>query len=373
MKSTFDTGMHRRQFVKAAVGSVFGLAAAKLALSQPAHPTAPVPLGLDAHALRGMGWNANQLIEYAISQGLDAVSLNNPHYFKGQDDEYLADLKRTADAAGLRIYVGAGSVCKDSVTYPRQRGAAEDAVMEGIRLARAVHSPVVNVRIGNYKDRYFKGGIEAHIDEAVRVLRKLRTPAQDAGITFGFENHAGDLRSEELLGLIEQVGTDVCGVMLDPGNSLWALEDPMQQIKTLGPHVVCTSVRDYVVWQSDEGARFQWTAIGEGMMDVPTFVQHMATLCPGVPLFVETISNSQRSIPYLTEGFWKGFPKLHAAEMAAFLKLCRRGKAIEIKGSPPGVDANRYQQGYQRAEFERSISYLRKHCGAGVNRNLLRR
>ncbi len=46
---------------------------------------------------------------------------------------------------------------------------------------------------------------------------------------YGFENHAGDLRSEELLGLIEQVGTDVCGVMLDPGNALWAMEDPMDQ------------------------------------------------------------------------------------------------------------------------------------------------
>lgn len=43
--------------------------------------------------------------------------------------------------------------------------------------------------------------------------------------------------------------------MLDPGNSVWVMEDPLQQVQTLGKHVVCTSVRDYMVWESEEAER----------------------------------------------------------------------------------------------------------------------
>lgn len=78
----------------------------------------------------------------------------------------------------------------------------------------------MNVRIGSIDDRFLEGGIQPRIDEAIRVLKALKEHAMDTGLTFGFENHAADLRSEGLLERIKEVGTDMCGVMLDPGNGL---------------------------------------------------------------------------------------------------------------------------------------------------------
>lgn len=360
------TPWHRRDFLKLATGSALGLAATGILHAQSA-ATLPVPLGLDAHSLRAMRWKACQLIDYAAEKKLDAVLLNSLNYFESRDTTYLQRLKETANSHGMQIYVGAGGISENSVTFSNKFGSAETLLAEGIRVAHAVGSPVVNVRIGKIDDRYTEGGIEARIQEAVKVLKALRNRARDAGVKFGFENHAGDLRSEELLGLIEQVGTDVCGVMLDPGNALWAMEDPMQQIQMLGPHGVCTSVRDYTIWESKEGAIFQWTAIGNGLMDVPAFTRHMAALCPGVPLFVESISNSPRPIPFLTPDFWKGYPNLHAADLVDFLKLCRRGRPVEIVKPAPGMDAKTFDKQHQRAEFEKSIAYLRRRCGAGIN------
>jgi hypothetical protein len=123
-----------------------------------------------------------------------------------------------------------------------------------------------------------------------------------------------------------------------------------------------------MVWESEEGAIFQWTAVGDGLMDVPAFTRHMATLCPGVPLFVESISNSPRSIPFLTADFWKGYPNLLAADLVDFLKLCRRGRPLNVVEPPPGVDARTFDEQHQRREFEKSIDYLRRHAGAGINR-----
>jgi len=360
------TPLHRRDFLRLAANSAIGLAATGTLRAQSA--AAPrVALGLDAHSLRAMRWKAGQLIEYTARQKLDAVLLNSLNYFESLDTAHLKRLKETANSQGMRIYVGAGGISEGSVTFSKKYGGAEALLAEGIRVAQAAGSPVVNVRIGKVDDRYTKGGIEARIQEAVKVLKSLRTRAQDAGVKFGFENHAGDLRSEELLALIEQAGTDVCGVMLDPGNALWAMEDPMKQIQMLGSHVVCTSVRDYMVWESEEGAIFQWAAIGDGLMDVPAFTRHMATLCPGVPLFVESISNSPRPIPFLTADFWKGYPNLHAADLIDFLKLCRRGRPIEVVKPAPGTDAKTFERQHQHTEFERSVAYLRRHCGAGIN------
>ena len=361
-----NTPLHRRDFLRMAASSAIGLVTPGTLRAQSAD--APrVPLGLDAHSLRGMRWKAPQLIKYAAEQKLDAVLLNSLNYFKSLDTKYLKSLKETANSQGMRIYVGAGSISENSVTFSNKFGSAEALLVEGIRVAQAVGSPVVNVRIGKVDDRYTEGGIEARIQEAVKVLKTLRSRVQDAGVKFGFENHAGDLRSEELLGLIEQVGTDVCGVMLDPGNALWAMEDPMKQIQMLGSHVVCTSVRDYMVWESKEGTIFQWTAIGDGLMDVPAFTRYMATLCPGVPLFVETISNSPRPIPFLTTHFWKGYPNLHASKLVDFLTLCRRGRPIEIVEPAPSMDTKTFERQHQQSEFEQSIIYLRRHCGAGIN------
>lgn len=358
--------LHRRDFLRLATSTALGLAATKT-LSALSNSVSTVPLGLDAHSVRGMRWKAPQLIDYAAQHKLDAVLFNGLQYFESLDAPYLKRLRDTAHSRNMRIYIGVGSICQNSVTFSDKFGSPDTLLAEGIRVAQSLGSPAVNVRIGKVDDRYTEGGIEARIQEVVKVLRAMRTRAQDAGLKFGFENHAADLRSEELLGLIEQVGTDVCGVMLDPGNALWAMEDPMNQIKMLGSHVVCTSVRDYMIWPSEEGATFQWTSIGDGLMDVPAFTQTMASLCPGVPLFIESISNSPRPVPFLTTDFWKGYPNLKAADLVDFLKLLRRGRPMETAKPASGMDAKTFEQQHQRIEFERSIEYLRQHCNAGIN------
>ena len=316
-------------------------------------------LGLDGHSMRGMKWKAMQHIQYASELKLDAVLFNGFQYFKSLDADHLKRVKEFADSNGIRIYTGAGSVSIGSHTYRDKSVDPESNLVKGIGVASMVGSPVVNCRIGSIKDRYSEGGIEARIAEAVKTLKAVRSRAEDAGVKFAFENHAGDTRSEEVLALINEVGTDICGVMLDPGNALWAMEDPMGQLRKLGSHVLCMSVRDYMVWESEEGATFQWTAIGEGLMDVPAYTRLLQEKCPQVPIFVESISNSARPIPFLKAEHWAGFANLAAADIVEFLTLLRRGHALEIVSAPAGVDPKEFERELQRSEFEKSIRYLR--------------
>ncbi len=154
--------------------------------------------------------------------------------------------------------------------------------------------------------------------------------------------------------------------MLDFGNAIWAMEDPINAIELLGPHILCTSVRDVMVWETDEGAMFQWTAVGAGLMDYPLYTQRMAALCPGVPLVVESISNSPRPIPFLTDEFWTGFPDLPASEMVGFLGLLRRGHPLEVLHPAEGEDQRAFDIRLQHSELKASLEYLRTQCQAGL-------
>ena len=361
--------MHRRQFLAATSACAAAVAPVSALLAANDTSAKQIPIGLDGHSMRSMrfkNWKATQLIEFAAEQKLDAVLFNGLPYFESLETGHLKKLKMLADQHGLRIYTGAGGIAKNGKQFKHTWGTAEELIAKAISVAKTVGSPIVNVRIGSIDDRFLDGGIQPRIDEAVRVLKATRSRALDAGIKFGFENHAADLRSEELVTLIEEVGADVCGVMLDPGNGLWAMEDPMKHLQTLAPYTVCNSIRDYTVWPCEEGAMFQWMALGEGMMNVKEYVGTLAESNPGMPIFVETISNSARPIPFLTADYWKAYPNLNASKLVDFLKLVRQGTAATIDEPGEGADPREFNQQHERAEFLRSIAYLREQCGAGL-------
>jgi len=328
--------------------------------------SAKIPLGLCNHSLRGMNLNAQLLTEYAIKQKLDSILLNTLQPLDSLEPEYLSRISKMAKNNDVSMYIGAGSISEKSSKFSNQYGNAEELLMKGIRVASAVGSPIVGCRIGAIEDRYLDGGIGAHMEAVIKVMKSLRPVALDAGIKFAFENHAGDLRSTELLALINETGTDICGALYDPANALWAMEDPMEALKILGSTIICTSVRDVAVWETDKGATFQGMAIGEGMLDYILFSKILAELCPGVPLHVETISNSARPVPFLKSEFWEGFPKLSAAEIIGFLNMARIGKPVEFLNPPIGMNQKDFDIELQQSELLKSFDYLRRNCNSGL-------
>lgn len=357
--------LSRRKFLKTAA-LITGCMEATDTLLARAPDLSSIPLGLCNHSLRAMNWQATQFIKYAAKLKLDTVLLNSLNSFENLEPAHLKSLKRKADAHGIRFYTGAGSISRGSLRYSDKYGRTPEEILQtGLRVAKTVGSPMVVVRIGSIDDRYTDGGIEARMEESIKVLKASRSRIEDSGIKIGFENHAADMRSEELLDLIKAVGTDICGVMLDPGNAVWAMEDPMKQVQLLGKYTVCASLRDYQVWPSEDGPTFQWTALGDGLMDVPVYAGYLAKLCPGVPIHVETISNEHRPIPFLTEKHMKAYPNLKAEGLTDFLKLMRRGRPIPIVKPAEGEEPKAFERNHQRFEFEQSISYLRDVCGVG--------
>jgi len=358
--------MLRRSFLKTAVLAATATTLARPALSATA--TAPGPkiaVGLDNYAVRAMGWKAPQLIAYAASLKCDTLFISDLDAFESFEDTAVRAVRAQAEAAGLALYVGGWSICPTSKTFRSTWGTAEEHLRLGLRVAKALGSPLYRAVLGNMEDRKSEGGIQARIADTVAVLKACRADALRAGLKIAIENHGGDLHSWECRQLIESAGTDFVGCNFDTGNAAWTLEDPMDALETLGPVTICSSLRDNMVWATPEGAAIQWTAAGEGLIDWRALAARWAQLCPKVPIMIETISGVQRAFPYKQPDFWNHYD-LRPEKLAKFEALAARGRPLTPFRAPAGPEGRAVTQEFQKAEIEKSIVYLRREIGLGL-------
>ena len=358
----------RRHFITALSSGVAASIAPRsgFCAPQPAQAASmkPIALGIDNFAVRAFGWKAPELIEYAKGLQLDTLFLSDIDCLPSLEEPALKDIKAHADSAGLALYIGSWSICPTSVRFKPTWGTAEEHLRTGIRVSKALGSPVFRVILGSMDDRKTPGGINARINDTVKVLKACKGAAMDAGVKIAVENHAGDMHSWELVRLVEEAGRDFVGVNIDSGNAAWTLEDPLDLLERLGPYTICSSLRDDMIWNTPEGVSIQWTAMGDGLVDWNTYMDRWRALCPNVPVQIETISGFSKAFPYKTEAFWQNYDK-RPEVLAKFEALAAKGRPLEPFKAPEGADKKEAEKAFQKAEVEKSISYCRKELGLG--------
>lgn len=357
--------MNRRHFV-AGLAAAASAAASPSLLRAAARPAGPkIKLGIDNFAVRAMGWKATELITYAAQLKCDTLLISDLDALGSLDDANLRAIRKQADEAGIALYAGSWSICPTSKTFKKNWGTAEEHLRLGLRVAKELGSPVFRVVLGSMEDRKTEGGIRARIADTVAVLKACRPDARAAGVKVAIENHAGDMHSWELLDLINAAGPDFVGANIDSGNAIWTLEDPMDVLETLGPVTICSSLRDDMAWETPDGAAVQWTAAGDGLIDWKAYAARWAQLCPQVPIMIETISGGPRMFPYKQPEFWRHYDR-RPEKLAKFEALVRRGRQIPAFKAPQGPEGKKATQDFQRAELEKSITYLREKVGLGL-------
>ena len=318
-------------------------------------------LGFDNFSIRDFKWKAPQCIEYAASLKVEILLLSDLDVYESLEPDYLKRIRTQADEAGIQLHVGTGSICPTSSSYNAQRwGPAVEHARLLLRTARLLGSPVARCYLGSRRDREGDGGIYPHIEETVKVLKAVRSQAEEAGIKLAVENHAGDMQAWELVDLIKSAGAGYVGATLDPGNAVWTLEDPMVNLETLGPYTVTTGIRDSMVSETATGARAMWTNMGRGQTDWPAYVRRFQELCPTDAFVLEIISYKWgNEMPYLQPAFWDRFPRARASEFARFVALAKRGGEVQIPPERPTGP----ESAQQKFDLEASLRYCREVLG----------
>ncbi len=341
-----------------ATAAVGGVMPSRFATADQDASKARIPLGFDNFSIRANKWNADQLIDFAIQQNLDAILLSDLDVYENHDEKYLNRLKLKAADAGLQIHAGTGSICPTAKRWNDKWGTAEQHLALGIRIANQLGSPVFRCYLGGQDERKTPGGLQKHIETTVDVLKQVKSQAVDANVKIAVENHAGDMQAWELVGLIEAAGKDFVGATIDSGNATWTLEHPQVNLETLGPYAVSSGIRDSTVWQDETGCKVAWNAIGEGQVDWKQYAATYAKLCPGVPFQLEIISGFDKSFPYKNKEFWEMYPDAKARDFERFLELARQGKAV------PRGEAN--DPKYQMDQLMNSIRFCKNELALGL-------
>ncbi len=352
--------LSRRNFCKKSASLLASTVIATELSGDPEDKLLPLQLGFDNFSIRALGWKAPKLLDYARSQNLNTVLFSDLDVYETLDSSYLNEIKKEAENFGITIQTGTGGICPTSKKFKNNYGTATEHLNLIIRVAKNVGSTVARCYLGSMQDRKEKGGIRRHMESTLKVLNQCKKNAMDSGVCIAVENHAGDLHSRELVELIERAGTNFVGATLDSGNATWTLEHPVDALRNLAPYAVSSGIRDSMVWKSEKGVRVQWTAMGEGCVNLDKFFREWKSLCPSLPLQLEIISGFSKEFPYLEEKFWGPYSTISARDFSQFLTLSEKGKSIDPFRAPQGIDKLKAQQEFQLTELERSISFCRK-------------
>lgn len=355
--------MNRRDFLKIGMAAP---AAPSLSAAMPDR----IGLGINSYCVRAMRWKDTQVLDYAAGLKMDALFLQDSLDPQAKDPAHWKEVGDYARRLGLHIEGGIGSILPKA---PEAFDATVQALALGIQESVAKGSPLVRCVIASDREHLPPGPIGRHMETVVKVLRAARSRAMDAGVKIAIENHK-DLQAWEMRDVITAAGREFTGSLLDTGNPLFVLEDPMTTLEVLGPYALTVHLRDSVVYEHPRGAMVQWVPLGEGVNDFRKFVARMKEICPPVYVYVKPITGRPpQLLPYLEPSFWDRYPKAKASDLARFIALAKSGRPYEkhaviedVAGRPlpeAFVAAMQYQQ---REHMERSVEYAKKTLDLGV-------
>ena len=205
----------------------------------------------------------DDFLDLATELGVDGVSLESC-FFPSFDAAYLRDLKAKLDDYGFDRVFAWGH--PDGLERGQNAEAFRD-MKESIANAVELGAPVMRVVGSSLMFRH-----EPHapqIDALVAQFREAVPIAEDAGVKLAVENHI-DFTSDEMVQMIEAVGSDHFGINFDTGNFLRLLDDPIKGMDKLARYTFATHIKDLKINPNaapDDWYFFSSTPVGDGLVD----------------------------------------------------------------------------------------------------------
>jgi sugar phosphate isomerase/epimerase len=179
----------------------------------------------------------DDFVDFAKGLDVDGVSLETC-FLPSLDDAYLKDLGDKLKSYKLDSVFAWG--------HPNglERGLSPEAFKEMKNLipkTRLLNTDVMRITGSAFDWRHENH--REHMDRLVPLYREAVKIAEDNGVRLAAENHI-DYTADEMLEMIEKVGSKNFGINFDTGNFLRLLDDPVAGMEKLAPYVFSTHVKD---------------------------------------------------------------------------------------------------------------------------------
>jgi len=155
--------------------------------------------------------------------------------------------------------------------------AAEDHLARWIAAAARLGHPVMRITLGSPASRGTEPA-NVLVDRLIAPTRRAAERGEAAGVKLAIENH-GDLRAEDLLEILERVGSSWLGVTLDNVNLPRVGDDMLEGSRALAPRTLLVQLKDHPPTPDmtiPGGARS--VALGEGVAPLEEIIAILAAV-----------------------------------------------------------------------------------------------
>jgi sugar phosphate isomerase/epimerase len=180
----------------------------------------------------------------------------------------LRDLRSLADDLGITLELGT-------------RGVQTDHLARYLSLAETLGASVVRSMINTAEHR-------PTLAEAEALLRTALPAYEAAGVTVALETYE-QVRSADLVSLVEAVASPSLGICLDPANSVAALENPVDVIDRCAPYVANIHAKDFAFTRRGGwvGFTLEGVPLGTGLLDYDHLLEAVTPAERGINQIVE--------------------------------------------------------------------------------------
>lgn len=216
----------------------------------------------------GYRMTVEELIDRVAALGAKGVMLESC-FFQDFEDTRLAAVQEKLDALGLARAWAWGH--PRGLASGSDHQALEDLILH-IDIARKLGADVMRICAGGRGTRPPRW--EDHRAALVPMLRRAATAAEERGMVLALENHI-DLYVDEVVELMEAVGSPALGVCFDTANNLRMFEDPLEVARKLAPYTKTTHVKDIAAYKGDPKTFAFWPSVplGKGLIDIAEIVR----------------------------------------------------------------------------------------------------
>lgn len=212
-------------------------------------------------------WTTLDFIQRAKELQVDGVSIETC-FFESFQKSYLEKLRNALDEANMERILAWGH--PSGLEGGKNLKAAED-LKSHFETTKILGAKVMRIVASSWRFRH-----ESHkdqVDKVSEILKPIADIAASYDIKMALENHI-DFTSDEVLEILNGVGSKHLGVNFDTGNALRMLEDPIEATRKLAPYTLSTHIKDIGIGKGSPQNRDFWLSVplGKGVIDIPEVV-----------------------------------------------------------------------------------------------------
>ncbi|ENV76276.1 sugar phosphate isomerase/epimerase [Acinetobacter ursingii] len=151
--------------------------------------------------------------------------------------------------------------------YSGQKPELLQDLYRHIQIAKALGAKVMRICAGGRKTRP-QTDWQSHKEALVPLLQQAALYAEQFDLVLALENHV-DFYTDEIVDLIQSIGSPYLGICLDTANNLRMLEDPLQAIEKMLPYAKATHIKDVTAYQGDPKTFGFWPSVPAGQGIIP--------------------------------------------------------------------------------------------------------